>query len=221
MKIAITSTGNSLDSKVDSRFGRCSFFAIHNTITKETKFIANSSKEAEGGAGPAAVQQVASENIEKVVSGEFGVKIKPLFESLNVQMIVMNEDITIQEVIDLLDSNSNAPKKTKIAIPTENGILCAHFGHCEQFYFAEVENNKIINETFITPPAHEPGLYPAWVKQQGAAIVISGGMGQKARDLFAQQNIETLVGAQQKKPTELVNDYLNKKLITGSNSCNH
>ena len=53
--------------------------------------------------------------------------------------------------------------KKKIAVPIENGKLCSHFGHCEYFYVATVNDGKIELEQDITPPAHEPGLYPKWV----------------------------------------------------------
>ena len=43
--------------------------------------------------------------------------------------------------------------KKKIAIPAESGKLCAHFGHCEKFYVAVIDNNKIKEEQEITPPA--------------------------------------------------------------------
>ena len=48
----------------------------------------------------------------------------------------------------------------KIAIPMENGALCSHFGHCEYFAIATVENNQIAEIQEKTPPAHEPGVYP-------------------------------------------------------------
>ena len=50
MKIAITSSGNTLKSNLDKRFGRCSFFAIYDTETKDVEFISNPNKEAEEGA---------------------------------------------------------------------------------------------------------------------------------------------------------------------------
>ena len=109
----------------------------------------------------------------------------------------------------------------KIAIPTAGGVLCAHFGHCEQFYFAEIENKKVIKETFITPPAHEPGLYPQWVKEQGCDLVIGGGMGQKAQDLFAQNQLSVIVGASYEEPRKVIDTYLKGTLQAGSNSCDH
>ena len=102
MKIAITSTGDTLNATIDSRFGRCAYFAIYNTETKSTEFILNPGKEAQEGAGPAAVQFVAAQKISNIVSVEFGTKIKPLLESLNIEMITPeNSANKISELIDL------------------------------------------------------------------------------------------------------------------------
>ena len=109
----------------------------------------------------------------------------------------------------------------KFAIPTTQGLLSGHFGHCEQFYIAEVEDNKIINETMVTPPAHEPGLYPKWVKSLGVDTVIGGGMGQKARDLFAQNGVEIFVGAPLEAPRKVLEAFLSSSLSFGNNTCDH
>ena len=60
MKVAITSTGNTLESKLDQRFGRCAFFTVYDTETKGLEFIPNPNKDVQEGAGPASVQLVAS-----------------------------------------------------------------------------------------------------------------------------------------------------------------
>lgn len=111
-------------------------------------------------------------------------------------------------------------KKT-IAIPLENGILCSHFGHCEQFAIIEAENNQISGEILLTPPPHEPGLLPAWLADKGVTDVIAGGMGQRAINLFNQQNINVFVGAPVKSSRDLASDLLNNTLIAGSNYCDH
>jgi len=104
MKVAITSTGNSMDSKLDQRFGRCSHFMIYDTETKGMEFIPNPNKDAQEGAGPASVQLVASRNVQKIISGEFGIKIKSLLDSLKIQMIVLKEpEKTIEEIIKMLN----------------------------------------------------------------------------------------------------------------------
>ena len=64
MKVAITSTGNSIESMLDERFGRCSYFVIYNTESKSTEIVPNPNKDAENGAGPASLQLVASHNAE-------------------------------------------------------------------------------------------------------------------------------------------------------------
>lgn len=105
MKIAITSTGNTLDSTIDSRFGRCSYFVIYDTELKSVEFIPNPNKDNDSGAGPASVQFLASRNVEKIVSGEFGLKIKSLIDSLKIQMIVIQDSSkTIKQIIELLEN---------------------------------------------------------------------------------------------------------------------
>ena len=107
MKVAITSSGNTLKSKLHRRFGRCSYFAIYDTETEQVDFIQNSSKEVEEGAGPAAVQFVASIPVEKIVSGEFGFKIKSLLVELKIQMIAVKDiAVTVEDIVLLLKNNN-------------------------------------------------------------------------------------------------------------------
>ncbi|MFO7573565.1 MAG: NifB/NifX family molybdenum-iron cluster-binding protein [Bacteroidales bacterium] len=109
----------------------------------------------------------------------------------------------------------------RIAIPLENGILCAHFGHCQQFAVVDAESNSIINEVLLTPPPHEPGLLPAWLAEKGVTDVIAGGMGQRAINLFNQQSINVFVGAPAKSHKELAHDLVNDNLAAGANYCDH
>ncbi|HAF28610.1 MAG TPA: ATPase [Bacteroidales bacterium] len=111
--------------------------------------------------------------------------------------------------------------KKKFAIPTLNNQLTAHFGHCEKFAIVDVEDNKVTNEEFVTPPVHQPGVYPKFLAEQGVHVIIAGGMGQTAQDLFAQNNIEVHMGVQAGSPSELVKQYLNNQLQTGQNLCDH
>ena len=104
MKIAITSTGNNPEAKLDSRFGRCSYFAVFDTESLSTEFIPNPNKENVEGAGPASVQFVASRGVKKVVSGEFGAKVKSIFDSLQIQLVVLSDtEKKISDIIELLN----------------------------------------------------------------------------------------------------------------------
>jgi len=104
MKVAITSTGNNLDSLIDSRFGRCSYFVIYDTASHSIEFIPNPNDENIEGAGTASVQIIASRGAEKVVSGEFGAKVKSLFDSLKIQLVVLKDpEKKISQIIELLN----------------------------------------------------------------------------------------------------------------------
>lgn len=109
----------------------------------------------------------------------------------------------------------------RIAIPLENGVLCAHFGHCEKFAIVEVIDNVIANISEHIPPEHVPGLYPRWIAQFGVSDVIAGGMGQKAITLFNEQNINAFVGAPIMKAKEMVEAFLKGTLTLEANYCNH
>ena len=110
----------------------------------------------------------------------------------------------------------------KIAIPLADGRLCMHFGHCEQFALVETDaSNTIVNTTLLDPPAHEPGVLPAWLHEQGAEVIIAGGMGRRAQQLFTQNGIEVVVGAPAETPEQLVSAWLAGDLRAGDNVCDH
>ena len=109
----------------------------------------------------------------------------------------------------------------KIAIPTAQGKLCAHFGHCEQFAIVTAENGQIQGTEFLAPPPHEPGALPRWLHEQGADVIIAAGMGQRAQALFAQNGIKVLVGAPADTPEDVVSAYLAGTLEVGQNICDH
>ncbi len=109
----------------------------------------------------------------------------------------------------------------KFAVPTLNRELTAHFGHCQQFAIIETENGMVIREEYIDPPVHQPGVYPRFLAEQGVDVIIAGGMGQKAQDLFSENNIRVCIGIQQGSPKELVEQYLNNELVSGQNLCDH
>ena len=104
MRIAITSERNTPDSKLDSRFGRCAYLVIYDTETQSIEFIPNPNKDNIEGAGPATVNLVASKGATKVVSGEFGDKVKSIFDSLQIQLIILKDTKkSIADIIKLLN----------------------------------------------------------------------------------------------------------------------
>ena len=111
----------------------------------------------------------------------------------------------------------------KIAIPTAEGVLCPHFGHCQQFAVMDVdmETKEITNTEMLTPPMHEPGVLPAWLGKMGCNMIIAGGMGQRAITLFEQNGVQVVIGASVGTPDEIVKAHLQGALETGTNFCDH
>ena len=121
------------------------------------------------------------------------------------------------------DAKEQDMSQKKIAIPVTSGILSSHFGHCESFALFDVDgaSQSILGRSDVSAPPHEPGLLPAWLKEKGADIIIAGGMGSRAQGLFAQNGIQVVVGAPQLDPREVVERYLQGKLETSANICDH
>jgi len=111
----------------------------------------------------------------------------------------------------------------RIAIPTDEGRLSSHFGHCQSFSLIDVdpEKKEILQKEMVSSPPHQPGLLPRWLHDLGADLIIAGGMGARAQGLFAEQGIQVIVGAPSETPHDLVVSYLQGTLQTGENVCEH
>jgi len=111
----------------------------------------------------------------------------------------------------------------KIFIPLMNGKLTPHFGHCEEFSVIIMDDPKgeIKTSERISGPAHEPGVLPRFLMEQGAYLVIAGGMGGRARDMLEAKGIEVVVGGPALAPEEVVAQWQNGELGNGANQCNH
>lgn len=83
----------------------------------------------------------------------------------------------------------------KIAVASTGAMTTEHFGHCENFNFFDAENGVITKHESIPNPGHKPGFLPNYLGDLGVNVVISGGMGQGAIDIFNMRNIEVITGA--------------------------
>ena len=111
----------------------------------------------------------------------------------------------------------------KIAIPIVDGQLCLHFGHCAHFALVDVDekNKQIAAQKLVEPPPHEPGVLPKWLHEQGATVILAGGMGARAQQLFQQNGIQVVVGCPTTAPETLVASFLAGTLVAGENVCDH
>ena len=83
----------------------------------------------------------------------------------------------------------------KVAVASDGKMVSGHFGHCEGFTIYEVESTEIKNKSFVPNPGHKPGYLPVFLKEQEANVIIAGGMGETAQNLFNENGIEVVVGA--------------------------
>ncbi len=114
-------------------------------------------------------------------------------------------------------------KPMRIAVPVTGGEMSSHFGQCERFVIFDVgEDGKSVGRREeLLPPPHEPGTFPRWLHEQGATVIIAGGMGSRAQSLFSQNDIQVVVGATGGAPDVLVRNFLEGRLETGANACDH
>ena len=111
----------------------------------------------------------------------------------------------------------------KIAIPTADKKLCAHFGHCEIFSFAEVneETNEITKLYTDAPEGGVSCQSAGWLAGQSVDVVLAGGMGERPMMVLEQSGIKVITGCPELPIQEVVELYLKNELKTGENSCGH
>lgn len=84
----------------------------------------------------------------------------------------------------------------KIAVACMGKQVGGHFGHCENFTIFEAKNGKIASENSIPNPGHRPGFLPNFLGDMGVEVIIAGGMGGGAVEIFNERRIEVIVGAE-------------------------
>lgn len=138
-----------------------------------------------------------------------------------------NHNMTDTEALEsaiLLQTNIEKLKGDmimKICIPTSEGKLCGHFGHCDSFTFAEVnpETKEILN---IEERIPEEGIScgsASWISEQGVSKVLAGGMGGRPLMVFAQNGVEVVAGCPELPIQEVIEKFLSNTLETGENAC--
>ena len=122
-----------------------------------------------------------------------------------------------------LKSPGSDDNMIRIALPVSGGRLSDHFGHCECFILADVDekNKTILKMTEAPSPGHQPGILPRWLQQQAVDVVLTPGMGERAKQLFDSLGIKVLVGVAQDNPEQAVRAYLDGALLAGKNVCDH
>ncbi len=100
MIIAVALTENHRRSPIDLHFGRCDWYGIYNSVSKEINYLENPNRYAEEGAGCKSVDFLLSLNVELIVAGRFGSKVVDNFRKNNIQLVIPNEPQTFEQIIN-------------------------------------------------------------------------------------------------------------------------
>ncbi|HET6455467.1 MAG TPA: NifB/NifX family molybdenum-iron cluster-binding protein [Armatimonadota bacterium] len=119
MKVAVCSTGDTLDSQADPRFGRCRYFIAVDTDTLDFTAVQNPGVMSAQGAGIQAAQVVASLVVSAVVAGNFGPNAYQALSAAGVKVYTGNPG-TVRQVVEQLKNG----QLQEVASPT----VAAHFG---------------------------------------------------------------------------------------------
>jgi predicted Fe-Mo cluster-binding NifX family protein len=103
----------------------------------------------------------------------------------------------------------------RIALACDNGFglessISSHFGRCPFYVLVDVEDNQIFGFKIVDNPHfpnHQQGVIPQFIHSQKANVMVAGGMGPRAIDLFTQFGIDVATGAQG-KVRDVVEAYL-------------
>lgn len=110
----------------------------------------------------------------------------------------------------------------KIAVPTRDGKVDDHFGHCAYYSLFDIVDNKIAGSSKLASPEGcgcKSGIAPV-LKQVGVQVMLAGNMGDGAKKVLEAQRIEVIRGCSG-DVEELVNAYLEGRVKDNGEACDH
>ena len=120
-KICITSEGNSLNSNVDPRFGRCKYFIFVEMDSRDFESVLNPNIESMGGAGIQSGQFIADKGVKTVLTGNVGPNAFQTLQAAGVSVITgvsgIVEDAVQQYAAGALKPISSPSVGSKFGMP--------------------------------------------------------------------------------------------------------
>lgn len=107
----------------------------------------------------------------------------------------------------------------KIAVASNGHFISEHFGHCQQFTIYNIKNMEVENKEVLQNPGHQPGFLPIFLKEREINIIIAGGMGSSAQQLFKNNDIQVIVGSKG-LCDDAIRLYLSGSLNSSESVCN-
>lgn len=108
----------------------------------------------------------------------------------------------------------------KVAIAADGTEVAAHFGRCEGYVIAEIDDGQVREQQRVANPGHEPGRLPALLHSLGVEQIVAGGMGPRAVALFDNCGIAQITGVRGPVGDALAK-LANGTLEGGESACHH
>jgi ATPases involved in chromosome partitioning len=124
----------------------------------------------------------------------------------------------VQHIEKSLALNREENNSMKIAVATEGANVSGHFGKCENFTIAEIENSNVKSKVVVNTLGNQHGLLPAFLASHNVNVVIAGGMGEGARQNLISNNIEIISGVSG-NVDKAIDAYLNGSLKSSDAGC--
>lgn len=109
---------------------------------------------------------------------------------------------------------------TKIAVPTRDGVVDDHFGHCAYYtIFTLLANRVTATETMPSPEGCgcKSGIAPV-LAEKGVRVMLAGNMGEGAKRVLEQNGIRVVRGCHG-KVEELITAYLEGRVADSGEGC--
>lgn len=101
MKIAVTSTGGSMDSQISEQFGRCQYFLIVDSETMKFEAISNLGEQMRNGAGPKAAELIISKGAEVLLTGHVGDRAESVLSKSGIKIVNgFNNSLKVKDAIN-------------------------------------------------------------------------------------------------------------------------
>ena len=248
MKIAITAQDKSLDAQIDPRFGRCTAIIIYDTETEAWEVIENQNAQMSGGAGIHTAQKISDKNVDVLLTGNIGPNAFETLSAADISVYTDVTGTASYAIIQFslgqlrkqsapsVESHASLKNQTnkmqsknekRIAVACEgegmSSTVSGHCGRCPFYHLIDIKDNTITSQKSVENPffnAHgQPGQVPQFINDQGAHVILAGGMGQRAVEFFKQFGIEVATGVAG-SVENAVEAYLSGS-VSGYTPCNH
>ena len=105
----------------------------------------------------------------------------------------------------------------RIAIPLKQNKFSLNFSACDQFAFIEIKKGtrQILDAQYKTPLSFNLDALPRWIRENEVDLILAGGMGQRAKEIFAQNQIDVRVGFLNGSIKEVIEKFIESQLSRG------